>query len=116
MIEAILAVGDHQYEREGAPLYVDQLEFSRDGAYILISSSEGIWVQDQSSMISPKILQGAQVPPRPTFKPNGEQVAYINLDGLGIPQIFLIGRAGGDITQITFHQEGTISDLKWAAG
>jgi hypothetical protein len=104
------------FERSGAPLYVDHLEYSRDGAYMLISGSEGIWVQDQSSLISPKILQGAQVPPLPTFKPDGQQVAYINLDGLGIPQIFVIGRAGGDITQITFHQEGTISDLNWAAG
>ncbi len=104
------------FERSGAPLYVDLLEYSRDGTYLLISSSEGIWVQDQESLISPKILQGSQIPPRPAFSPDSQQVAYINLDGLGIPQIFLIGRQGGDITQITFHQEGTISDLEWAAG
>lgn len=104
------------FERKGAPLYVDQLEFSRDGAFILIGGSEGIWVQDQTSMISPKILQGSPVPPRPTFSPDAGQVAYVNLDGLGVPQIYVIGRQGGDITQLTFHQEGTISDLKWAAG
>ena len=104
------------FEREGAPLYVDQLEFSRNGNYLLISGNEGVWVQDQASLISPKIVQGSQVPPRPTFNPDGEQVAYINLDALGIPQIFLIGRQGDNMTQITFHQEGTISDLEWAAG
>jgi Tol biopolymer transport system component len=104
------------FEREGARLFVDQLEFSSNGNHLLISGSEGIWVQDQTSLTSPKIAQGLPVPPRPTFNSDGEQIAYINLDGLGIAQIFLIGRQGGETTQITFHQEGTISDLKWAAG
>lgn len=104
------------FERKGAPLYVDELAYSKDGAWLLISGSEGIWVQNQESLISPKILQGSLVPPRPAFSPDSEQVAYINLDGLGVPQIYVIGRQGGDITQITFHQEGSISDLQWAAG
>lgn len=110
------AMPDVPFEREGAPLYVDYLEFSRNGNYLLISGSEGVWVQDQTSLVSPKIVQGTQIPPQPTFNPDGEQVAYINLDVLGVPQIFLIARQGGDAAQITFHQEGMISDLVWAAG
>src|SRR5690606_3356146 len=110
------AMPDVPFEREGAPLYVDHLEFSHNGNYLLISGSEGVWVQDQTSLVSPKIVQGTQIPPQPTFNPDGEQVAYINLDVLGVPQIFLIARQGGDAAQITFHQEGTISDLVWAAG
>jgi hypothetical protein len=110
------AMPDVPFERVGARLFVDYLEYSRDGAYLLVGGSEGIWVQNQELLVSPKILQGSPVPPRPAFSPDGEQVAYISLDGLGIPQIFLIGRQGGDVNQITFHQEGTISDLRWAAG
>lgn len=103
-------------ERDGAKLYVDSLAYSRSGDYLLIAGSEGIWVQDQTSLTAPKILQGLPVPPRPTLSPDAEQVAFVGLDGLGVEQIFTIDRRGGSPTQLTFHQEGTIRDLQWAAG
>jgi Tol biopolymer transport system component len=104
------------FERAGAPLYADQIEYSRDGAYLLVGGSGGVWVQDQSLLTSPNIVRDLPVPPQPTFNPAGERVAFLNLDGLRVPQIFVISRQGGEAAQLTFHQDGTISDLNWAAG
>ncbi|MBZ0298786.1 MAG: hypothetical protein K8J31_03550, partial [Anaerolineae bacterium] len=103
-------------ERLGAELYVDRLQFSRDGDSLLISGSPGIWVQDQTVQTASKIVDAPAVVPRPTFDPDAGRVAYVSLDGLGVEQIFVIGRQGGEATQHTFHQEGTIRDLRWAAG
>lgn len=107
---------DPPIEHEGAALYVDSLRYSRDGQRLLIASSEGVWVQDQTLQTATKIIQNAPVAPRPVFSPDAERVAFVGLDSLGVEQIFVIDRRGGDATQITFHQEGTITDLQWAAG
>ena len=103
-------------ERPGATLYVDDLEFSDDGTFLLAAGKPGIWVQVQAMQTATKIVENIMGAPQPTFSPDAEEVAYVNLDGLGVPQIFLIDRRGGDSTQITFHQDGTITDLAWLAG
>lgn len=103
-------------ERPAAKLYVDSLAYSRDGAYLVIGGQGGIWVQSQAIQTASKIVEGAPVPPGPVFNPDGDQVAYVGLDALSVPQIFLINRQGGESTQITFHQEGTVTDLAWLRG
>ncbi len=103
-------------ERGGAELYVDSLAYSRSGDFLLIASENSVWVQDQTNLTAPRILQDLPVPPRPALSPNAEQVAYVTLDSLGVEQIFTLDRRGGPATQRTFHQEGTIRDLQWAAG
>ncbi len=103
-------------EREGADLYVNRLEYSRDGAYLLVSSDDGIWIQDQEVQTASSVIQELSVPPRPALRPDAEQVAFVGLDERFVEQIFVMDRRGGPATQITFHQEGTISDLEWAAG
>lgn len=103
-------------ERAGAALYVSQLRYSRDGAALLIAGDEGVWVQDQIMQTASKVLQGLAVPPRPAFSPDAARIAFIQNDALGVEQIFIFDRQTSTTVQRTFHQEGTISDLTWAAG
>jgi Tol biopolymer transport system component len=103
-------------ERRGAELYASSLEYSRDGAYLLIASDKGIWVQDQSIQTASEIIRDMPVPPRPALSPDGEQVAFIGLDERAVEQIYVMDRRGGPVTQLTFHQDGTITDLVWVAG
>jgi Tol biopolymer transport system component len=103
-------------ERRGAQLYVDKLTFSRDGNFLLIADEQGIWVQDQTNLTTPQILADAPAAPRPAFSPDAEQVAFVGLDALGAEQVFVMSRRGEAATQLTFHQEGAINDLQWAAG
>ena len=103
-------------EHPGAKLYVDDLEYSEDGDFLLAAGAPGIWVQANAVQTASKIVDSVAVAPEPTFNSDAERVAYVNLDGLGVPQIFLIDRRGGDSTQISFHQDGTVTDLVWLAG
>ncbi len=102
-------------ERPGAALYVNYLASSPSGDYLLIAGDEGVWVQAQAMQTATKILQDLPIPPRPVFSPTEEEIAYNSLDAQGIQQIFVIDRLGSEFTQITHHQEGTVSDLVWAA-
>lgn len=103
-------------ERPGAALYVDELEYSPDGAYLLAAGRRGVWVQTQAMQTATQVASDLGVHPQPTFSPDSEMVAYVDTDALGIAQIFVVNRRGGEPTQITFHQEGSITDLVWLAG
>ena len=103
-------------EISGMKLPADYLSFSPDGKFLLVATKDAIWVQNQDFNTAIQILSGSSIPPIPTFSPDGAQVAYINNDAAGIPQIFTQSRQGGEIKQLTFHQEGTISDLVWVEG
>lgn len=103
-------------EISGMKLPADYLSFSRDGKFLLVATKDVIWVQNQDFNTAVQILSGGSIPPIPVFNPSGDQVAYINNDAAGIAQIFTQSRQGGDIKQLTFHQEGTISDLVWVEG
>lgn len=103
-------------ELSGMKLPADYLSFSRDGKFLLVATNDTIWVQNQDFNTAVQILSAGSLPPIPVFNPGGEQVAYINHDAAGVPQIFTVSRQGGQPTQITFHQEGTISDLIWVEG
>ena len=103
-------------ERPGAKLYVNDLEYSGDGTLLLAAGDLGIWVQLQQMQTATKIVDDIMTAPHPTFSPDAEQVAYVNLDGLGVPQVFLVDRRGGDPVQLTFHQDGAITDLAWLRG
>ncbi|MAS32717.1 MAG: hypothetical protein CL610_01845 [Anaerolineaceae bacterium] len=103
-------------ERPGAELYVESLRYGPNGDFLLIAGEEGVWVQDQTLQTATKILQDVVVDPRPVLSPDSESVAYISLDAAGVEQIYLVNRRGGEPVQITFHQEGIITDLNWVAG
>ena len=109
-------IPEQPVERPGAELYVDELEYSRDGEFLLISGERGIWVQRQAVQTASQIVNDLVVDPEPTFSPDASRVAYVNVDSLGIPQIYVVDRREGDMAQITAHQDGTISDLVWLPG
>lgn len=92
------------------------LRFSRDGRYLLIASSTAVWVQDQAFGTAVQVHRDGKTLPLPALSPNAERVAFVDLDVNGVPQVFTVARQGGQPTQITHHQEGTISDLVWAQG
>jgi Tol biopolymer transport system component len=104
-------------EFRGAPLKARGIRWSNDGFFLLVAGERDVWVQDQRSNNSLQVVTGANFYPQPVFSPDAEQLAYV--DGapgaITIQQIFVVNRDGEDPSQITFHQEGTISDLNWSA-
>jgi WD40 repeat protein len=104
------------FERPGAALYADVMAYSPSGEFLVISRDEGVWVQTQDLQTASKILQDLPVAPQPVFSPDDERLAYVGLDAQGVQQIFVIDRRGGDSTQLTFHQDGTVSAIVWASG
>jgi dipeptidyl aminopeptidase/acylaminoacyl peptidase len=103
-------------EIPGVKLLANRLRFSADGEYLLISGDNGIWVQNQGFNTAIEVLNDGKVPPLPALSPNNEQIAYVNTDDAGIQQVYTVSRQGGQPLQITFHQEGTITDLAWVEG
>ncbi|MBZ0294016.1 MAG: hypothetical protein K8L99_15745, partial [Anaerolineae bacterium] len=96
-------------------VFYTELAFSRDGGYLLLVGDHGITVQEQAFKSSTRVVDGLQVEPQAVFSPDASQVAYVDLDAQGIAQVFVVSRQGGSPTQITFHSEGSIDDLVWAA-
>jgi len=103
-------------ELQGMKLPADYLRFSPDGKFLLVATHDTVWVQNQDFNTAVQIVSTTSLPPIPVFNPTGEQVAYVNHDSSGIPQIFTLSRQGEGVKQITSHQEGTISDLIWVEG
>jgi hypothetical protein len=83
---------------------------------LLIASDKTIWVQDQALQTASIVIDNMPVAPRPTFRSDAEEVAFIGLDERGVEQIYVMDRRVGPVTQLTFHQDGKITDLAWAAG
>jgi len=104
-------------ELRGAPLKAQGLRWSADGLYLAVAGEREVWVQDQKSNTSLQVISGANFYPQPVFSPDAAQLAYVDgaTGNITIQQIFVVSRDGENPTQITFHQEGTISDLNWSA-
>jgi Tol biopolymer transport system component len=104
-------------ELRGAPLKARGLHWSNDGFFLAIAGERDVWVQDQRSNNSLQVVTAANFYPQPVFSPDAAQLAYVDgaSGAITIPQIFVINRSGDNPAQVTFHQEGTISDLNWSA-
>lgn len=104
-------------ELRGAPLKAQGLRWSNDGLFLAVAGERDVWVQDQRLNTSLQVVTGANFYPQPVFSPDAEQLAYVNgaPNAITIQQIFVVNSDGENPTQITFHQEGTISDLNWSA-
>jgi Tol biopolymer transport system component len=110
-------IGEAAQELPGTPILARRLRYSRDGRFLLIAAERDIWVQDERSGSSLPLVQGGHFDPQPVLSPDAGVVAYIDggRDRLTVPQVFVISRIGGEAAQLTFHQEGSITDLTWAA-
>ncbi|MBI5670199.1 MAG: hypothetical protein HZC41_19560 [Chloroflexi bacterium] len=104
-------------ELRGVQLLARRLQFSRDGRFLLVATERDIWVQDEKTGSSLPVVEGSKFDPQPVFSPDAAVIAFVDggRDRLTVPQVFVVSRTGGSPTQITFHQEGTISDLVWLA-
>jgi Tol biopolymer transport system component len=104
-------------ELAGAPLMARELLWSADARFLVVAGEQDVWIQDQQSNTSVQIVTGANFYPQPVLSPDGSKLAYVDggTTGITIQQIFVVGRDGNNKTQITFHKEGTISDLNWSA-
>jgi len=104
-------------ERRGAALMARGLRWSADGRFLAIASERNVWVQDQQINTSLQVVANANFYPQPVFSPDASMIAYVDggRTGITIQQVFVVARNGDNPTQITFHGEGTISDLNWSA-
>jgi Tol biopolymer transport system component len=58
------------------------------------------------------------LPPQAIYNPVGDTIAYVDSDPVNpsIPQIYFMTAGGDNPRRVTFHEEGTISDMIWAEG
>ena len=104
-------------EQRGTQIVADDLHFTHDGRYLLLVSANGFGVQDMRLNTSRSLVQDTRFAPGAVFDASGDWITFINA-GRGTPdiaQIYIIQRTGDNGRQISFHQEGTISDLNWGA-
>ncbi len=104
-------------EMGGEPIFARSLLWSADGGFLAITTEQDVRVQDKKSNTSVLVVEGSNFFPQPTFSPDAGFVAYVDA-GRGSPtisQVFTVERDGSNRTQITTHQEGTISDLNWSS-
>lgn len=103
-------------EQRAGDGFMERLVFSRSGAFLALASQTDVWVRELAFNTSVQVVSGARQPPQPVLSPDGQQVAYIDLDAAGVPQVFVVERLGGAPRQLTRHTYGTVSDLVWAEG
>lgn len=103
-------------EQRAGDGFMERLVFSRSGLFLALASQTDVWVRELAFNTSVQVVRGARQPPQPVLSPDGQQVAYIDLDTAGVPQVFVVDRLGGAPRQITQHTYGTVSDLVWAEG
>jgi Tol biopolymer transport system component len=89
------------------------LRHSLDGEWLLMGGANNILIQNNLMMSVETLLTGGRMAPQPALSPDAAWVAFTDLDAQGIPQIFMLPNGEGGIRQLTFHQEGQISDLQW---
>lgn len=103
-------------EQRSTQVAARSLQFSRDGRFVLIATERDVWVQDEQTGSSIPVTEGGNYYPQPAFSPDAALIAYV--DGgraqVTVPQVYVMRRTGGSPTQITFHQEGIITNLVWA--
>ncbi len=102
-------------ELRGAPYFARSLRWSPDGDWLLVAGEREVWVQGRRTGTALQLVAGGNFFPQPVFSPDAALVAYVDggRDAVTVPQVFVVSRQGEDRRQLTFHQEGTISDLLW---
>lgn len=104
-------------ERRGAALYASRLSWSRDGRFLLIDSVSNVWVQDQTVSSTLLVVEDSQFAPISVFSPAADYFAFVDADPTSesLPQLYVISRSGEQRTQISFHRDGSITDLNWGS-
>ncbi len=97
------------------PLFALEMQFSRDGRYLVAGGTDRILVQDMDIQTAAPIVNQTKFPPQPVFNPDASFIAYLDSpDGpRPVPQIYIVTRSGNQPRPLTAHTEGNISDLNW---
>jgi hypothetical protein len=82
-----------------------------------VSTIDGIAAYRISDKTSTSI-HVTNLPPQAIYNPAHNTIAYVDSDPVNpsIPQIYFITASGDDSRRVTFHEEGTISDMVWTEG
>ncbi len=93
-----------------------RIEWSDDGATLLVSSLNSVLLFNTNTGTSRSILTGLGLSPKADFSPSQERIAYLDADPItpDQPQIYIVGLNGQNPQQVTFREAGAISDLLWA--
>ena len=92
-----------------------KLQWSKDGKFLLTSTPSSIFILDWAERLSESIVTNTTLPPLAVYSPDDSKIAYIDADpnNPALPQIYTVDLDGFDPQQVTFHEEGSISDLIW---
>jgi len=91
------------------------IAWSNDGESIVVSEGGILFVYNLPSRQANNIVTNTAFQPQGGFSPSENFVAYIDADPNNpeLPQIFAVD-LDGDSQQLTFHSDGTITDIIWA--
>jgi WD40 repeat protein len=96
----------------------DTYQWSADGRTILMSSQESVFHFDRETKVASGVVRDAVFPPKAVYSPTHDHIAYTDADpeDPSLPQLYVAALDDPIPTQITFNQEGTISDVIWLSG
>lgn len=94
----------------------DRVEWSRDGAYLLVSEADTIRVYDMNTRIGQVVANRLTSPPRALFSPDARLIAYRGADPRipALEQLYVLDWVTGEVRQVSFLTEGTINSVVWA--
>lgn len=98
------------------PIGARTLAWSRDARFILATTRDSVLLVEGIAYTDQVLVDDLPRPPSAAFSPDAREVAYTDLDANGVPQIFILGRTGGQVRQLTRNPEGSIDALIWAEG
>jgi tricorn protease len=82
---------------------------SSDGKTLAFSWAGDIWTVPTTGGAASRLTNSPSREGDPAFSPDGKSLAFTS-DRAGSTQIFVVGVAGGEPTQLTFHSEGCTLD------
>src|SRR5690606_1292637 len=99
----------------GLPGNANDLAWSADGQYVVLSSEQSVLVADANS--GRMVASGLGTLGYGVFDTGRDLVLYVARDPQSavIEQVFSATQRGTEITQLTAHTECTVSDLIWNA-
>lgn len=94
---------------------IAHMSWSRNGEKLLLTGDMRIELLNLSTRVSSVLVEGEPVPSGAAFNATGNDFIYVGIDP-ELPEVHQIYRASastGAAVPLTFHMEGTASDLVW---
>jgi hypothetical protein len=83
-----------------------------------MSSQESVFHFDRETKVASGVVGDTVFPPKAVYSPTHDHIVYTDADpeDPSLPQLYVAALDDPIPTQITFNQEGTISDVIWLSG